>query len=579
MNIETMIPETIHPFRIVAKLLGKRERLSLLGIVALTFFGVLLETLSLGAIIPVVTLLQGNATEFSLFGSQIRLPMIDDSAQLLLLMGLFSILLLAKHLFVLATTWLQNGFYAKLTVRLSSGLFTKYLQRPYYFHTRHSSSELITNTQNANLVITGVIIPAVTMASDSLLALGAIALLVALQPASTFWGIGIIALFALVFYRATGRVVNRWGASQMELRRDALKLLQDGFGAVKELKVLGREALLVNQYEHTAHKLSRVNRGFVTLQSVPRLILETVAVVGLSLLAVSLSLAGRPGNEIIPILAVFAAGAFRLVPAANRFTVSVQQLRYSLPMIRALKVDLLESETRGVAGYNDFAFERLELRGVTFFHSERKEPVLKDLDFLIERGESVGIMGESGSGKSTLVDVILGLFDPVAGEVLLNDESLSGRMDAFHQMIGYVPQSVFLVEGSIRSNVAFGIANSRIDVRAVWDSLKLAQLDDFVAKLETGLDTLVGERGIRLSGGQRQRIGIARALYHRPQVLVFDEATSALDGDTESALLADIGRLSRGHTTIMVAHRASTLRNCDRVFHLHSGQLHDKPFR
>jgi len=290
---------------------------------------------------------------------------------------------------------------------------------------------------------------------------------------------------------------------------------------------------------------------------------------------------GRSGDDILPVLGLFAVGAFRVSPSVNRVITSIQQIRFALPAIRVIEADLADSTEPESLDQTEPApqFEALDLRSVSFFHSERPKPVLDGLSLVVSRGDSIGIMGESGVGKSTLIDLMLGLFPPSTGFVLLNGCDVHSRLREWHGLVGYVPQQVFLADASIRSNVAFGIDESAIDDDAVLEALHLAQLDSYLDGLPSGLDSVIGERGIRLSGGQRQRIGIARALYQEPQVLIFDEATSSLDAETEQTFLESMNQLSKDHTMIVVAHRTSTLRYCSQVYRLQDGQLHRMEMR
>jgi ABC-type multidrug transport system fused ATPase/permease subunit len=252
---------------------------------------------------------------------------------------------------------------------------------------------------------------------------------------------------------------------------------------------------------------------------------------------------------------------------------AVQQVRFAHPMIVVVDEELRQWSAPTPVSSNSEEFVSLELREICFSHSGRDQAVLEKLDLLLQRGERIGVMGESGAGKSTLIDVLLGLHVPDSGNILLNGKPLASDLSRLHQVVGYVPQAVFLSDASIRENVAFGLAAEDINSDLVWSALRLAQLQEFVDDLPEKLDTVVGERGVRLSGGQRQRIGIARALYRMPQVLIFDEATSSLDMATESSFLDSVEELGKSHTLLMVAHRNSTLKNCDRIFRLEGGRL------
>jgi ABC-type bacteriocin/lantibiotic exporter with double-glycine peptidase domain len=562
-----------HPLRSVWLILRRDERRKLIGLFVLTLIGVALDFLSLGAVLPVMTTLVQD--DLSLNFLWLSLPKEESSRSTILSIALASMtgLVLLKNLFLLWSSWLQYGFSADLNVRLSTSLFRNYLLKPFSFHTRHGSAELISNTQNANLVITGALTPVMTLLSDILVALSLFLLLILVEPLATLAAISTFGVFSMLFQRATRKRIDAWGNMGITLRRRSISLLQEGFAGIKELKVLAREQNFVDRFEEAQRKLASANRKFGLLQGVPKLVLETMALTGLSVLVVVMASTGRSGAEILPVVALFAASAFRIAPSVNRVITALQQIRFALPSIRVIESELLFPINDEMPRRSGLEFERFEMKGVSFSHEGRSKTILNGLDFTLRRGELVGIMGESGVGKSTFLDIFLGLFHQIGGEVLVNGAEIASQLRDWHRIVGYVPQHVFLSDATIRSNVALGLADRDIDEAAVVRALRLAQLDEFVRNLEDGLDTVVGERGIRLSGGQRQRVGIARALYGIPDILVFDEATSSLDSQTERAFLQSISDLKTEYTMLVIAHRKTTLKDCSRILVLEGGKL------
>jgi ABC-type multidrug transport system fused ATPase/permease subunit len=312
-----------------------------------------------------------------------------------------------------------------------------------------------------------------------------------------------------------------------------------------------------------------------TLKQMPRLWLEVLAIAGLVVMVLVMLTQGRATESVLPILGFFAVAAFRLMPSANRILGAVQAVRYDLPVINVIFRDMqLPIPNKEIEKLPSIAFNNtIELHRVSFSYKGSIEPVIKDIELKIERGESVGIIGPSGSGKSTLVDIILGLLKPSSGEVRVDSYDINTYLRSWQNNIGYVPQSIYLTDDTLRRNVAFGLANEIIDEVAVIRAIRSAQLEEFVSELPDGLDTQVGEHGVRLSGGQRQRIGIARALYHDPAVLVLDEATSSLDIETEAGVMEAIQALHGDKTIIIVAHRLSTVEDCDRIYELEKGSV------
>jgi ABC-type multidrug transport system fused ATPase/permease subunit len=292
-------------------------------------------------------------------------------------------------------------------------------------------------------------------------------------------------------------------------------------------------------------------------------------------LVLSMLARGHDTAAIMPTLALFAAAAFRMTPSANRVLAVINSLRYGLPAVATLTSELaLPVSDTPPGGTHRTAFQRdIELRDVTFSYADTPAPALRGVSVRIGKNETVGFIGPSGSGKTTLVDVLLGLLAPQRGEVRVDGTDVAGNLRAWQDQIGYVSQTIYLTDDTLRRNVAFGVPEAEIDDRAVARAVRAAQLDDFVASLPAGLDAAVGERGVRLSGGQRQRIGIARALYHDPAVLVLDEATSALDAATERGVMDAVAALQGSRTIVIVAHRLSTVDRCDRLYRLEAGRI------
>lgn len=539
--------------------------------------GTVLDTFSLGLVIPAVGLLTrpGYLKEF---------PSVDEflghPSQVQFVIGSMVFLFVfyvAKTAFLIWSLWVQRGYSNAVTTRVGKQLFEVYLRQPYSFHLNRNSSLLIRNSQNISSLMSGVIDPVLMILSDALVTAGIFVLLLLLEPRGTVVTVVVFGGSAWLFRRFTNERIRRWGEAQNFHRQMILQHLQQGFGGVKDVKVLGREDYFVTQYTEHLTENAFVLRRFSIAQALPRFGLEILTIMGLAVLVVTMVGSGRNLTSILPVLGLFAASAFRLLPAANRVMTSLQTIGVNRPMVEDLYHDLALAVSASYADANREKFnDEIVVSDVSFTYPLAPAPALSSVSLRVHRGEAVGLVGPSGSGKSTLVDVLLGLLAPQSGQVMVDDLDIQLNLRGWQNQIGYVPQSIFLTDDTLRRNVAFGLPVKDIDDDAVRAAIRSAQLEDFVSTLPVGLDTVVGERGVRLSGGQRQRIGIARALYHNPSVLVLDEATSSLDTETEHGVMQAVQALQGDKTVIIVAHRLSTVEYCDRLYRLEDAHIVDE---
>lgn len=539
--------------------------------------GTVLETLSLGLVIPAVGLLtQPNYLQ--------KFPRIDKflgyptETQFVFGAMLFLVVVyVVKTAFLIWSLWVQRGYSNSVTTRIGKQLFEIYLRQPYSFHLRRNSALLIRNSQNSGLLMAGIIDPLLTIFSDALVTAGLFALLLVLEPRGTLVTVTVFGVSAWIFRRFTNQRIRRWGEAQNYHKGMILQHLQQGFGGVKDVKVLGREDHFVDQYTEHLTGNAVVLRRFSVAQALPRFGLEILTIMGLAVLVVTMVGSGRELTDILPVLGLFAAAAFRLLPAVNRVISNLQIINLSRPILDDLYSDLhLPTADTGRRSKSENFVDKIEVRDITFTYESAARPALSNVSLYVCRGEAVGLIGPSGSGKSTLVDVVLGLLAPQSGQILVDNNDIHITLRGWQDQIGYVPQSIYLTDDTLRRNVAFGLPKGEIDDGAVQAAIRSAQLEDFVSTLPAGLETLVGERGIRLSGGQRQRIGIARALYHNPSVLVLDEATSSLDTETEHGVMQAVQALQGEKTVIIVAHRLSTVEYCDRLYRLEDSRIVDQ---
>ena len=567
--------------RKIWSLLTSAERRSAVVLLGMMLVGMVLETLGVGLVIPALALLTQHDFARNYPMLQPVLQALGNPSQQSLVMGGMLVLVgvyLVKMLFLALLAWQQTRFAFGAQARLSQRLFAVYLHQPYTFHLQRNSAQLIRNVINeVNMFSFNGLLPGMLLLTESLVLLGLCSLLLIVEPLGALIVVGVLGTAAWGFHRLTRGRITRWGQARQYHEGLRIQHLQQGLGGAKDVKLLGRESNFLEQYRVHNVLSARSGQLQTTLQQLPRLWLELLAVSGLAILVISMLAQHRALEAVLPTLGLFAAAAFRIMPSINRVLGAVQSLRYGLPVIDLLRneTSLISPEQEAVSSHGIATpfHSALELSQITYTYPGAAEPALKDISLAIRRGESVGFIGTSGAGKSTLVDILLGLLTPDTGEVRMDGRNIQSNLRNWQNQIGYVPQSIFLTDDTLRRNVAFGLADEQIDAAAVQRAIQAAQLEEFVASLPNGLETFVGERGIRLSGGQRQRIGIARALYHDPVVLVLDEATSSLDTATEHGVMQAVTALQGSKTILIVAHRLSTVAHCNRLYRLEHGNV------
>ncbi len=545
---------------------------------------VALEAISVGLVFPLIALVSDPLRVDRLLFKYLSASQenyLNAHQGMIFVIGLsfLTVIVVFKNIFLAALAWAQAKFSFELQYNISRRLFEIYLSQPYEYHLRHNSAQLIRNvTTEVNSFTFYVVLPSLYFLAEMLMIVGIGALLFYIEPLGALVSFVILLMAGWIFQRLTYKSVKKNGLSRQHHEGKRIQHLQQGLGGVKEIKLLNRGKEFIDRYRVHAEMYSKTGRLHVTLQQIPRLWIEVLAVAGLLLLVISIYLQGKQIDTVLPVIGLFAAAAFRLLPSISRAMISLQTIKFAQPVVDLMSHEFLEAQllpaSKPAVGSQEVSFKDcLELRDVDFAFSQEGLKTLSNINLKISAGKTIGICGESGSGKSTLIDVIMGLLSPTKGNILIDGKNLMGREQSWGEVIGYVPQSIFITDDSILKNIAFGIPESVIDMQKIERAVVSAQLSEFINSLPDGLDTVVGERGVRLSGGQRQRIGLARALYHNPQVLVLDEATSALDEFTEIGVMNAIGALRNKVTIIIVAHRLSTFKYCDDIYRLEGGEV------
>ena len=484
-----------------------------------------------------------------------------------------------KNVYLCFMYYAQYRFTYDNRRKVATRMLNAYLKQPYSYHRIHPSSELMRNISTDTERMFDCVLSVLQLFTEGCVCVVLVVYLFIMDKSITI-GVGaILSLFLLVFYRGFKKYLNHVGNENRKYAARITQWLQQSFGGIKETKILEREDYFLNQFDYNYKKSASYDRKYRFLQVAPRPIMEMVFVAAILAVIIVKLLNGTQSAYFVSTLSVFAIAAFRLMPSMNRITNYMSVLMFTKGSVEKVYHDLQEVERlekNKPAVTADVSLElkkEIQIRNLSFRYPDASENVLENISFTIPKNRSIAFIGPSGAGKTTLADIILGVLEPTEGQICVDGGDIQNCMSAWHKNIGYIPQSIYLMDASIRENVAFGIPKDQIDETCLRRALEEAQMKEFVDSLPEGLDTVIGESGVRLSGGQRQRIGIARALYNDPDVLVLDEATSALDNETEKAVMDAIDRLAGNKTLIIIAHRLTTITNCDVIYEVKDRQI------
>ncbi len=562
----------------------RKDKMKLVGLAILMIIGSVLELLAVAVFNPFIeVLMQTSSIEddsfLKLFFAHIHLNGIEQ--YLVVLSALIAVIYLVKNIYL---SFLQNvilSFSYTTRMNLATRLLTTYMNEPYTFHLSKNIAEMQRCLQSDTSQFMTLISSGLQLTVEMVTCLALAAYLFHTSHSITVV-IGVLLLMCIgLFFIISKKVSSRLGRQNEHYNAKLFQWINQSLGGIKELKILQREEYFIDSYKTNYKKLiwgARVNELIAAL---PKYIVETVAMVGLVFAIIIKLLFGHGALEtFIPQIAVFAVAAFRLLPSVGRVNAYINSIMYNKASLDMIYDDLKEIDSEPVQEieWQGKKEKWIFTKGVTVEHVSYHYPdsdveVLHDISLEIPKGKTVALIGPSGAGKTTLADIILGLLPPISGVIRMDQHNVYENLRSWREKLGYIPQSIYLSDDTIRNNVAFGIYEEQIDEDAIWKALEKAQLKEFVQGLENGLDTYVGDRGVRLSGGQRQRIGIARALYHDPEILVLDEATSALDSSTEQAVMESIESLQGLKTMIIIAHRLTTIKNADLVYEVSGGNV------
>lgn len=564
-------------------LLDKKQKKTMIWLTVMMVIGAALQTLGVAMITPVVSLVmdrdklyeEGLLRELFLMiggGSEVRFTVLVILAVILVFV--------MKNLFLYFQQKVTLAFVYTNQFRTSERMMRNYLRRGYEFYLSADTSVVQRSITSDVNNMYALILSLLTLLSDAIVFVFVVTACFLQDPAMTILVAGVLLFLLIIIKKVLKPILHKAGEDNQNYYSGLFKWISQTVQGIKEVKISCKEQYFVSEYVKCGKGYVDAVQKYSLYNQVPKLLIETVCVICMMSYMMYMIISGVPSENMVTTLAAFGAAALVLLPCVNRLNNQINNISYFEPFFMGVS-DKLQDEISGDKVDMSFATDsdeklpiekQIELRDIVYAYPNTDKLIFDKADLTIPVGASVGIVGTSGAGKSTVVDILLGLLKVKSGKILADGKDVNDNYRAWLKNIGYIPQMIFMLDDTIRKNVAFGVPEDKIDEKRLWEVLKEAQLDEFIKTLPEGLDTGIGERGIRLSGGQRQRIGIARALYNNPEVLILDEATSALDNDTEAAIMESINRLHGKKTLIIIAHRLQTIEKCDMVYRVENGK-------
>lgn len=558
----------------------RRQKLQLLFVLFIVIFTTFVELLGVTAILPLIEVMmnENSINETPYLNMLYRLVGFGNSTNFLIFLAAVLIVIYWIKNFLVAVSYnLQYKFTFSNQKRMAYKLLECYLSQPYFFHLSHSSAELIRSINTDIVMMFQGILALLQFFAEILVCLVLGSFLFYTDPQITIIIVIALLLFVVLFTKKIKSYLSYIGEEDRKFSMGIVKWLQQSFGGLKETKIMHREKFFLGKFEEQYSQWADLEKIYRNLQMIPKPIMETLSITALMIAIILKLLSGTQMSSFMTTISVFAIAAFRLLPSFNRITGYVSVIIFNFPAFEAVYQDLKRVDELLGTSYLTTQDakealplkEKIQIQNLSYKYPEGEDFVLRDVNISIPKNKSIALVGPSGAGKTTLADLILGVLEPTKGNILIDEADAFTHLTAWQKNVGYIPQTIYLMDDTIRNNIIYGAEAA--DEERLMKAVEEAQLKEFIESLSEGLDTEVGERGIRLSGGQRQRIGIARALYSNPEVLVLDEATSALDNETEKAVMDAIDSLSGSKTLIIIAHRLTTVENCDIKYEVKNG--------
>ena len=572
-------------FKKLNYILDKRQKINIVVLAVMIFIGGILETLSISAMLPVVwVIIDAESVQQNKYCQWAMnfLHLQDMHEFIITLLALLMIMYLLKNAYLLWLTSEQNRFISGNRNKIISQVLREFLNRPYEFYLDADIPTVFRLTDSDIPNVFSILMALISLASETVVFVLICGVLVATDWRLVLFLVIISGIVTIVMFKVLKPRLNKLGTTNQAIQSRIAKWRIQAIYGIKDVKVLHRESFFADNYESNGKIGARLNQKYAVINAMPRLLIESIFMVSILGYLIVCVAAGDDMKQMIPTLTAFGLAAVRLMPCVNRINTYLTDISYFRPCLdyvyENMNINEISKKTNQtllpVDGTKTMQLKnRIELKNIVYAYPNTDTLIFDHADMTVPCGKSVGIMGPSGAGKSTIVDILLGLLKVHEGQILCDGDNVFDNYPAWLSQIGYIPQSIYLVDEPIRNNIAFGIADDEIDDNRIWQVLEEAQLKEFIQTLPEGLDTAIGDRGVRLSGGQRQRLGIARALYHNPEILVFDEATSALDNETEAAVMEAINSFHGKKTMVIIAHRLNTIEKCDIIYKVEGGKI------
>lgn len=552
-----------------------KQKIALVGLIIIMVMNAVLELLGVSAILPFINaILQPEILwENQYIKPIIKLAHIDNNNRLIITIGIIIIFVyVIKNVMLIYMTNLQYKFSYYGTRDLGNRFMKYYLSKEYSFFFNHNTAELMRDISSDVDMFYATVLAFLQLISETTVCLALVILLFTTDFFITIGASSALGLMVFFFMGNYKNILIDLGEQRRLYSYKKTKSMQEGFGGIKEIKVANRERYFEERFEDANNKNAEANRRNLFLNAIPKPVMEVLCIGGLMTVICIKIYTGVDSKKFISVLGVFAVAAFRLLPSVNKLSGYIGNMMHNGVVIDEVYdkvVEMQKQEKLGNKSYLKADFKnKILIENVSFRYPETEYNVLEKVKFEIYKNQSAAFVGPSGAGKTTLADIILGLIKPTEGSILVDGNDIFDNINGWREILAYIPQNIYMLDDTIRNNITFGMDEHLWNDERVWEALEEAQLKEFVQGLPEGLDTMIGEAGIKISGGQRQRIGIARALFRRPKVLVLDEATSALDNDTEAAVMESIEKLQGKLTMIIIAHRLTTIKNCDVIYEI-----------